>query len=372
MVLGAADGQGEALVGAVLSAFDKNRLASMLRFKGGMVLDQEVNTAAPFKQVVEDLVVLLDQNGETDRFVSLALGERGGNPKLQAVAGARGIEAPAAVPPGVVQGTVADFVCAAQKSAPADPALASLAQTLNVPPPTAEPPTPLEALVARRSKLIDFERFQARLAEMDKRVCLIRVPGSAGTGFLVGPDLVLTNYHVVKTMAEGGCTPADVVCEFDFNSTAAQTVRVGLSGAPKALSPYAASDLSGTGDPQDDQLDYALLPLTDRPGDARGFYTLDPLPRLLALNDFLFVCQHAGAQMLQLAMGTITDFPGKALRIRYDVTTEPGSSGSPCFSAELDLVGLHHAADPAATPTYNQAVPLWLIARDAKAKGALA
>jgi hypothetical protein len=148
-------------------------------------------------------------------------------------------------------------------------------------------------------------------------------------------------------------------------------VRIGLAGPAKALSPYSDSDLSGTGDPQDDQLDYALLPLAERPGDARGWYALDPLPRLLALNDFLFVCQHAGGQMLQLAMGTITDFPGKALRIRYDVTTEPGSSGSPCFSAELDPVGLHHAADPAATPTYNQAVPLWLIARDAKAKGAL-
>jgi hypothetical protein len=273
----------------------------------------------------------------------------------------------------MAKGTVVDFVAAAQKAAPADPALVSLVQTLNAPSPAPEPlaQTPLEALIARRSKLIDFERFQARLDEMERRICLIRVPGSAGTGFLVGADLVLTNYHVIEALAKGACAPADIVCEFDFNSAAAEPMRVGLAGAPKALSPYSESDLGGLGEPQAGELDYALLPLAGRPGDLRGWYTLDPLPRLLPLNDFLFVCQHAGARALQLAMGTITDFPGKALRIRYDETTEPGSSGSPCFSAELDPIGLHHAADPAATPTYNQAVPLWLIARDANAKGVL-
>jgi len=39
-------------------------------------------------------------------------------------------------------------------------------------------------------------------------------------------------------------------------------------------------------------------------------------------------------------------------------------------AADLDIVGLHHAAEPKHNPAYNQAVPLWLVARDLAGKGA--
>lgn len=377
MPLGAADDFEGRVVAAVLSAYDKSQLSSLLRFKGGMILEHEVNTDAPFKRIVENLVVLLAQNEDLDRFIALALSGRPNNSKLAALAKERGVaelEAPTAAPQGAPAppplGTVADFVAAAQKTLPADPGLDAVADRVGAS--TATPSASLEALVAKRSRLIDFGRFQQRLDQLEARVCLVRTPEGAGTGFLVGPELVLTNFHVVEGLVGGRYAFADVVCEFDFNSAAAAPHRVALSGAPTSSAPYSQSDLSGQGNPGDGELDYALLPLAEAAGAGnRGFYPLDPVPRLLALGDFVFVCQHAAAQALQLAMGTITDFPGKALRIRYDVTTEHGSSGSPCLTPELDLIGLHHAADPANEPRYNQAVPLWLIARHAKAAGAI-
>lgn len=367
MALGPADPTGQRFVEAVLSAFNLPQLQSLLRYKGGMILENEVNTATGYKNIVEQLQQLLDQNGDVPAFVALARTEKPGNPKLKALADDLGVEpspgAPTA-PPGT---TAKEFVAAAQAARPGDTTLDALATSMG------KPATPvdsaLEALVARRSRLIDFGRFQQRLDEIEARTCLIRTPGLLGTGFLVGPDRVLTNYHVVEDLIKGGYTFDKVVCEFDFNSDARQTVRIALAGPALASAPYSQSDLDGTGQPGPGELDYALLPLASPAGGTRGFFALDPVPRLLALNDFLFVCQHANGQQLTLALGTITDFPGKADRIRYDVTTDHGSSGSGVFTPELDLIGLHHAADPASQPKYNQAVPIWLIARDVAAKG---
>ncbi|MBJ6121863.1 trypsin-like peptidase domain-containing protein [Sphingomonas mollis] len=370
MTLGWGDDAGAALVSAILSAYDKPRLSSLLRFKGGLILENEVNTDAPFRRVVENLTVLLDQQGDTERFLALAFADRPGNPRLQTLAAAHGLTATTTertetMPPPA---TAAEYVAAAQAALPADPAVAALAGKLDGPAPA--PHASLEALVARRSKLIDFGRFLTGLEKLMPRICRISVPGSAGTGFLVGTDLVLTNYHVVEGLIRDDYTFDQVECEFDFNSDVARTQRIGITAKPGHFSPYSASDMSGAGEPAPNELDYALLHLAQPIGGGdRGFYPLDATPRLLSVGDFMFVSQHAAGQLLSLAMGTITDFPGKALRLRYDVTTGPGSSGSPCFSSELDLIGLHHAAQATIAPTYNQAVPIWMVARHIAAAG---
>ena len=64
-----------------------------------------------------------------------------------------------------------------------------------------------------------------------------------------------------------------------------------------------------------------------------------------------------------IAMGIVVEFPATGLRYRYNTTTGPGASGAPVFSADVDLIGLHHAADPDRAPEYNQAVPTWRVAR---------
>lgn len=54
-------------------------------------------------------------------------------------------------------------------------------------------------------------------------------------------------------------------------------------------------------------------------------------------------------------------------RVRYRTNTEGGSSGSPCFTPDFELVALHHSGDPnfdpAHKPTYNQGIPMSLIAQ---------
>ena len=47
-------------------------------------------------------------------------------------------------------------------------------------------------------------------------------------------------------------------------------------------------------------------------------------------------------------------------RVRYATNTEAGSSGSPVFDLDWNLVALHHLGDPAYDhpPAYNQGVPI--------------
>jgi hypothetical protein len=47
-------------------------------------------------------------------------------------------------------------------------------------------------------------------------------------------------------------------------------------------------------------------------------------------------------------------------RVRYSVITEPGSSGSPCFDPDWNLVALHHAGDPrdVEPAEYNEGIPI--------------
>ena len=76
-----------------------------------------------------------------------------------------------------------------------------------------------------------------------------------------------------------------------------------------------------------------------------------------AARHTLFILQHPLGTPLKLADG----LNANGTRLRYQVSTDFGSSGSPCLNASLELVGLHQAGDPSVTPTYNSAVPIAAI-----------
>jgi hypothetical protein len=85
----------------------------------------------------------------------------------------------------------------------------------------------------------------------------------------------------------------------------------------------------------------------------------------------LFILQHPDGRPLELAIDTnavtaLVPAQGSATRVRYRTNTEPGSSGSPCFSADWTLIALHHSGDPkyekfGAKPEYNEGIPIAAI-----------
>jgi hypothetical protein len=234
----------------------------------------------------------------------------------------------------------------------------------------------LERMV-REAGFADVNLWAGQLLAAGRRVCRISYPVAngcmRGSGFLVGRDLVLTNYHVVEALLEGKATPDAVRVNFGFAETEdGPAVGEKYWLAEKwmvAQSPYGLCDVApGQGHPADNELDFALLRLEKPAGDAqgaagkRGWFNLGKLPEPAGEGSIVFVLQHPEGKPLKQSIGVIKS-PVTALRLRYDADTDHGSSGGLVLDQQLEPVALHHAGDPNSKikAQYNQGIPLTLI-----------
>lgn len=223
---------------------------------------------------------------------------------------------------------------------------------------------------------------------MKRRVCRIECPRGVarGTGFLIGPDLVLTNFHVKKAIGE----PRAAVFRFDYETTDQHTIdatpeyTLANSHWCLAESPYSELDLKSdsSAEPGLDTLDYSLLKLSSKPAydQIGGTVSLpvfrgwvDPPTKKYEFreNESLAILHHPiGAPLAHAREGaSVISVTTNGSRVRHRTWTLPGSSGSPCFNESWTWVALHQSGDPAFVhPSYNQAIPSWSIVADLAAK----
>jgi hypothetical protein len=241
----------------------------------------------------------------------------------------------------------------------------------------------LEGLVRPRLRIMNMERWREREANVSGQVCRIDIgPTPKGTGFLVGPDLVLTNYHVLTSVIAGQDPAGGVQCVFDFKRLSDGTVNQGravkLAGdwlvdkAPP--SPAESEDRPDDRLPTPNELDFALIRLVEPVGNApvatagagpRGWVKLPGLQPPLPNGAPIIIVQHPNSEPISLALDTnaVLGLNANGTRVRYATNTENGSSGSPCFDFDWSLVALHHMGDPNwRNPTYNEGIPIGLIA----------
>jgi hypothetical protein len=253
-----------------------------------------------------------------------------------------------------------------------------------------EPPSrsTLERMISATNSLINPDSFLDRLGRIATQVCRIEVKGKAlGTGFLLGPDIVMTNYHVVETVIQSvkGHKPEDVVLRFDHKFLADETTlnsgvvyRLFLPDWLIDHSPYDPVDMEEAPKPNLphlEKLDYALLRVDGEPGNEpvgqnaspqdspRGWITLPDISYDFAPKSPLFIVQHPNGEPIKLALDTqaIIELNDNRTRVTYRTNTEPGSSGSPCFNQNWDLVALHHGGDPEFKPMWNEGIPFSTI-----------
>jgi hypothetical protein len=204
----------------------------------------------------------------------------------------------------------------------------------------------------------DFENIATWIRDLKAarhRVCRVETALGFGTGFLVAPDVIITNFHVAEEFWEDPKQAKKVVLLFGYETDASgKTVSPGVEHK-------LASTWRGPGKPTAEQtkrpwqvlsspegeLDFALLRLEKPAGDekvaGRKRGVMEPISSAIGPGDPLLILQHPKAEPLKLAFGAVKkkDPPNRVL---YQVNTEAGSSGSPCLNHRLETVALHHWA----------------------------
>jgi S1-C subfamily serine protease len=183
-----------------------------------------------------------------------------------------------------------------------------------------------ERLMERRSRLIGIELATAvaAAARSVARLSLrFGVERGHGTGFLIGPDLLLTNHHNTVHPEHGHITA--LVAEFDFDQAVHDE---------EPLVRVARTD-GIVGDPADDWAVLQLTAATDRPPLRLG----SPFP--VGIDDLVVVIQHPQGAFKQFSLEPLAVRFVDDARIQYVADTQQGSSGSPVFNERMHVIGLH-------------------------------
>lgn len=255
----------------------------------------------------------------------------------------------------------------------------------------------LQRVVQEFGILMNAAQFLEAVTTGLARTCLIRINGSnAGTGFLVGDDLVLTNDHVLHPDSDSKVDPTGVEFVFDVRNKGDAGVRTGLRLGAAADSwlidrspPTEAERTVGPApigvETSADCLDFALLRLAEPIGAGpapglpkRGHYELRPstveygFPAQAALmivgHPRLDSSTDGGEtipQAFAIAPESVIGCNPNRTRVHYRTNTLGGSSGSPVLTVTGRVVAIHHHGTER---QFNQGIPLSaIVARPAVA-----
>jgi V8-like Glu-specific endopeptidase len=165
--------------------------------------------------------------------------------------------------------------------------------------------------------------------ERSRAVARIEIPGlGVATGFMIGPDRLLTNNHVFGSAEQAqGAT-----IQFNFQTD--------LAGRSLETDDYAAEP--GTFFHTNGDLDYSVVHVSGSPGNKWGWIKLRDDLTVQAKQDVAII-QHPGGQPKQIAIADNEIEYADDSVAQYLTDTLPGSSGSPVFNNDWECVALHHS-----------------------------
>lgn len=159
-----------------------------------------------------------------------------------------------------------------------------------------------------------------------------------GTGFLIAPNVLLTNHHVLETREAA----ASSLGEFEYE--------VDLADMPKGpvqfrLLPDRLFHTSG-------ELDFTIVAIEPRSRDGRralaefGWLPLLEVTGKAFEGEWLTIVQHPSGERKQLCVRENRLLKRADDVLWYTTDTQPGSSGSPVFNNDWYVVALHHSGVP--------------------------
>jgi len=218
----------------------------------------------------------------------------------------------------------------------------------------------LEAIIGGNDLLPIW--FLNRGAELRRTVARIKVVTSKGaesygTGFLVGPGILITNRHVLDQSDIGGDSllsiVANAVAEFDVEIVT-QVIAHGktrLISSTPAIFRLAPQTLLLTD--AWNALDYVLIALESKSIDGRhdiseyGFNRLSADMGKTVTGEPVFIIQHPNGESKKISLlnNRMMIRNEQSSYLYYEADTEPGSSGSPVFNRQWEVVALHHSVE---------------------------
>jgi len=163
------------------------------------------------------------------------------------------------------------------------------------------------------------------------------VDGGLATGFLIAPDVLLTNHHVFRAKDD------------------AQGAKVRLNYQTDMYGNFLPSDEYDC-DPDslfknNKVLDYAVVRMRGEAGMKWGYMKLAPID--VKVNDKVNIIQHPAGGPKQIAMNDNEVKYLDEIVIQYITDTLPGSSGSPVFNDNWQVIALHHSGGNIPEPSTN-------------------
>jgi hypothetical protein len=193
---------------------------------------------------------------------------------------------------------------------------------------------------------VDVAAFKAAMTRAERCVARIESPELApqGTGFLIAPDLIITNNHVRSDVRNRGKNA------FDSDPSLVK-VRFGhVAGARISSRAYGLHKDWLVDSSPEGELDFCIIRLAESAGEdtisdgagspVRGW--ISPSESAPVENQVLHILQHPLGEPLKHAAGRLVGSSGDW--VRYGVNTDHGSSGSPVFDCRWQCVALHSRA----------------------------
>jgi hypothetical protein len=246
----------------------------------------------------------------------------------------------------------------------------------------------LQKITQPHAGMPDAARDSAAAERARQRVCRITVldedeRATYGTGFLVGPQTVLTSFHVVSSLIDQKDEPNSwkrLKVTFDlFGQDDMTTVDVAEKWLVCHSAPHDAEQSLDTDifaeeiAPEDfrERLDFAVIRLRQAEGRARGYYSVEDSHEP-TVESPVIVFQHPGGTRLVRCGGTASKLwpDGVRTRLRHDANTVKGSSGGLVLGKEFELVALHQAGlKLPGSRVINAAIPACCIAKKRHEEG---
>lgn len=156
--------------------------------------------------------------------------------------------------------------------------------------------------------------------------------GWKGTGFLVGPRLLLTNHHVVNSIE----VARESVCQFNFLN--------GEDGRAEAHLEFRLTpDELCLTSPYEGGLDYTFVAIEPAAAAKFGTIALERSAYVIHPGTFANIVQHPDGRPQEIVLHDNEIVSDDGTLLHYLSDTDYGSSGSPVFDNKWKLIGLHHA-----------------------------